>query len=336
MATPQISAIICTHNRDRYLAGAIDSLLQQQFSGSYEVIVVDNASGDATRAVVAARLPQTPLHVRLHYVYEPQLGLSIARNRAARCAASPILAYLDDDAVASCRWLQTLYDAFQAHSDLAIAGGRITLIWPPDRTAPRWLSAALAESLGAYDLGSTGVWIDRPNLTPRGLNYAIRRDVLAAIGGFDVNLGRSGKNLLSNEELYATELVLQQGGRVAYLPQAEVAHHVAPERLQASWFLRRSWWQGISDCYRERRSNAAQQRRRGGERLLRGLYKAIRQVHHPAICFENLVYAYGQIGYLKATAQADRASGSASASATVHAPIAPLPIESFSRVDDRS
>jgi glycosyltransferase involved in cell wall biosynthesis len=304
MAAPQISAIICTHNRDRYLGGAIDSLLQQQFTGGYEVIVVDNASDDRTRAVVEARWPDA----RLRYLYEPQLGLSIARNTGAKQAASPILAYLDDDAVASPQWLQALYDAYQAHANLAIAGGRVTLLWPSGQTIPSWLTANLAESLGAYDLGDNWLWIDRPGSTPRGLNYAIRRDVLEAIGGFDVNLGRSGKNLLSNEELYATELVLQRGWRVAYLPQAQVAHHVAPERLQAGWFLRRSWWQGISECYREQCANQVgiEQLQRGGERLLRGLWKAMRHIHHPAVCFDNLVYAYGQIGYLKATLQGGR------------------------------
>ncbi|MBD2092244.1 glycosyltransferase family 2 protein [Microcoleus sp. FACHB-1515] len=296
-----ISAIVCTHNRDRYLGGAIDSLLTQNFAGEFEAIVVDNASIDRTRAVVESRLP----HPHLRYVYEPQLGLSIARNTAAKHASSPILAYLDDDAIASPHWLQMLYDAFVLHPDLAIAGGRVTLLWPDGMTRPRWLSAGLMQSLGAYDLGAECVWIDRPGQTPRGLNYAIRKSTLESIGGFDVNLGRRGKNLLSNEELYATEQVLQRSGRVAYLPQAQVAHQVAPERLRASWFLSRNWWQGISDCYREQAAqiDRRQQLQQGSDRLLRGCVKAIRHLHQPAICFDNLVYAYGQIAYLKACLQ---------------------------------
>lgn len=56
---------------------------------------------------------------------------------------------------------------------------------------------------------------------------------------------------ISNEELQMTALALQGGWQVAYLPQALVAHNVAPERLKPSWFLNRGWWQGISECYRE-------------------------------------------------------------------------------------
>jgi glycosyltransferase involved in cell wall biosynthesis len=101
MSDPQISAIICTYNREEYLSAAIDSLLQQDFY-SYEVIVVDNASSDRTREIVGERLSNP----RLNYVYEPILGLSVARNTGAKEARSPILAYLDDDAVASPLWLK--------------------------------------------------------------------------------------------------------------------------------------------------------------------------------------------------------------------------------------
>jgi glycosyltransferase involved in cell wall biosynthesis len=301
MSDPQISAIICTHNRAAYLGAAIDSLLTQDFAGDYEVIVVDNASSDRTRAVIEARLP----HARLQYVYEPVTGLSVARNTGARVARSPLLAYLDDDAVASPTWLHTLHTAFQTDEKLAVAGGKVTLLWTADTTPPRWLSAGLAGNLGAYDLGDALVYIDRPSLTPRGLNYCIRRTFLDQVGGFDVHLGRVGKTLLSNEELHMTELALEWGWQVAYLPDALVAHTVAPERLHHSWFLNRGWWQGISECYREQLSGQAglPQLARGGERFLRGLYRSLKYLHDPAQRFDNFAYAYGQIGYLTAAVQ---------------------------------
>ncbi|NEP26718.1 glycosyltransferase family 2 protein, partial [Moorena sp. SIO3I6] len=288
---------ICTHNREEYLGAAIDSLLQQDFA-DYEVIVVDNASSDRTRNIVDQRLDNS----RLNYIYEPVLGLSVARNTGAATARAAILAYLDDDAVASARWLKTIYEAYQSNEKLAIAGGKVTLLWPDGITSPSWLSPDLAGNLGAYDLGETLIEIQNPGLTPRGLNYSIRRTFLNKIGGFDVNLGRVGKNLLSNEELHMTELALQDGWHVAYLPDALVAHNVAPERINKRWFLNRGWWQGISECYREQlvgRAGTAQLLR-GGERMMRGIYKSLKHFRNPALRFDNLVYAYGQIGYLSA------------------------------------
>lgn len=291
-----VSAIICTHNREEYLGAAIDSLLNQQFAG-FEVIVVDNASCDRTSEIVKERLADP----RLHYVYEPNLGLSVARNTGALAAKGEILTYLDDDAEASSTWLETIYQAYQANEKLAIAGGKVTLIWPPNQSAPVWLSTGLAGNLGLYDLGDQPVLITEPGLTPRGLNYSIRRSFLEQIGGFDPNLGRVGKNLLSNEELHMTELALKLGWQVFYLPDAVVAHNVAPERLQQSWFLRRGWWQGISECYREQLTGRPgwHQIRQGSEYILRGLYKSVKYFSDPAERFENLVFAYGQVGYLR-------------------------------------
>lgn len=292
----QISAIICTHNRDRYLGAAIDSLLEQNFSGSFEVIVVDNASGDNTRQVVEAREGDP----RLKYIYEPTLGLSAARNRGAKEASSEILAYLDDDAVATPQWLGVLHEAYQNNEKLAIAGGKVYLIWPEGMEPPPWLSPGLAGNLGYYDLGDSPVNIDSPGLTPRGLNYSIRGIFLEKIGGFDTSLGRVGKKLLSNEELHTTELALKQGWQVTYLPEALVGHNVAPERVKPSWFIERGWWQGVSECYREQLAGEAgvAQFGRGGERIVRGLYKSLKYMGDPALRFDNFVYAYGQIGYL--------------------------------------
>ncbi|HEY9699755.1 MAG TPA: glycosyltransferase family 2 protein [Trichocoleus sp.] len=300
MPNPQISAIICTHNREAYLGKAIDSLLAQAFAGEFEVIVVDNASTDRTREVVESRS-----HPCLRYCYEPITGLSVARNTGAKAAQSPILAYLDDDAVASPTWLQVLWDAYQQNEKLAIAGGKVTLLWASGTIRPWWLSEGLTGNLGAYDLGNEVINIDRPGLTPRGLNYSIRRTFLEQVGGFDLNLGRVGKSLLSNEELRMTELALEQGWQVTYLPQALVAHHVAPDRLYPTWFLSRGWWQGISECYREQIAGCAgiAQLTRGSERLLRGLYQSLKNLPNPAQSFDNFTYAYGQIGYLKAAIQ---------------------------------
>jgi len=298
MRDMQISAIICTHNRDSYLGAAIDSVLSQEFSADFEVIVVDNGSSDRTSEVVKQRVADS----RLKYIYEPTIGLSVARNTGARVASADILAYLDDDAVASPQWLDSLYSAYQHNSRIAIAGGKVTLLWAAGVKPPKWLSSGLAANLGAYDLGDTAIVIQTPGLTPRGLNYSIRRQFLTEIGGFDPHLGRIGKNLLSNEELQMTEFALQRGWEVYYLPKALVAHNVAPERLHPSWFLNRGWWQGISECYREQLAGKAgvSQLLTGGEKFFRGLYKALKHISDPAERFDKLVYAYGQIGYLNA------------------------------------
>jgi hypothetical protein len=78
----------------------------------------------------------------------------------------PILAYLDDDAIASHQWLQILLNAYENNEKLAVAGGKVTLIWPQGYSQPNWLSDELAGGLGAFDLGDNVVYISQANLTP--------------------------------------------------------------------------------------------------------------------------------------------------------------------------
>lgn len=293
----KISAVICTHNRQDYLVRAIESLLAQNFP-DYEVILVNNASTDGT-----ADLAQSYAnHPKFRYIYEPILGLSTARNTGAVAAQGEIIAYLDDDAVASLGWLGVLSTAFAEDQKLTIAGGKVTLILPPDQLLPWWISPNLAGNLGAYDLGNEKVDIHQSGLTPRGLNYAIRRQFWVSMGGFAVNLGRKGKNLLSNEEVHATEVALRQGWRVAYLPEAIVAHQVVPERLKPQWFLHRAWWQGISEYQYQQVTvtHTRQELKAAAQRMLRGCYKSLKYLPQPSLSFENLVYTYGQLGYFSA------------------------------------
>jgi glycosyltransferase involved in cell wall biosynthesis len=297
---PAISVVICTHNRDYYLGDALDSALDQDFD-DYDLVVVDNGSTDNTRQVVEQRLPH---HSRLRYVYEAELGLNVARNRGQQETRSPLIVYFDDDAVAPRGWLTALYDAFQDNEQLGAAGGKVDLIWPDGFTRPQWLSDNLAVNLGFYDLGDKSHLISDPGLTPRGLNYAIRRSALDKIGGFSKNLDRVGNNLLSNGDLYMTELVLNAGYQVAYLVEAKVQHRVSEERVQQKWYFKRGWWQGISECYREQLAGRAGwgQIPRGLERIVRGVYHAtIKYRHDPQKSFDNWIYAYSQFGYLRAT-----------------------------------
>ncbi|MEO8755381.1 MAG: glycosyltransferase [Casimicrobiaceae bacterium] len=70
------SVVICTRNRAAFLADAIRSVLDQQYpKDRYELLVVDNGSCDATRAVVESHL--TSGEVPVSYHREGRLGVSL-------------------------------------------------------------------------------------------------------------------------------------------------------------------------------------------------------------------------------------------------------------------
>ena len=95
-----ISVIICTYNRDQYLAGAMRSLTEQDFDRTrFETIVVNNNSKDETERVCKEFIETHPGHL-LYYYNETEQGSSPARNKGARHAKGTVLIFMDDDAVA--------------------------------------------------------------------------------------------------------------------------------------------------------------------------------------------------------------------------------------------
>lgn len=237
-----ISAIICTHNRADYLPRAIQSLVDQTLNADqYEIIVVDNASTDGTVAVVDA-IAHWP-HV-IRYCHEPQLGLSHARNHGYHQARGQYVAYLDDDAIASPDWLAAILAAWHISSpQVGLMGGKVLPIWEGDR--PPWLRAQLLPYLSVLDLASTPVTLNAQQYVV-GANMTLPKALLAEIGGFQVGLGRRGKNLLSDEEFLLKQQLEVRGYVTRYQPSLVVHHHIPRERLQQRWFLKRFFWQGVS------------------------------------------------------------------------------------------
>lgn len=88
--SPRVSVVIPTYNRADLLVRAVESALAQCLS-SDEVIVIDDASTDNTREVLAPFLGRV--------VYQPILhgGVGRARNEGVRIARNPFVAFLDSD-----------------------------------------------------------------------------------------------------------------------------------------------------------------------------------------------------------------------------------------------
>jgi glycosyltransferase involved in cell wall biosynthesis len=86
----QISVIIPTHNRAPLLTRALNSVLAQTHA-PLEIILVDDGSTDETPQLAADHFPQ------VRYIFQPNRGVSAARNRGMEAASGEWLAFLDSD-----------------------------------------------------------------------------------------------------------------------------------------------------------------------------------------------------------------------------------------------
>ncbi|MBM7563607.1 glycosyltransferase [Paenibacillus sacheonensis] len=236
------SIAICTHNRAADLKEALVSLMKQNCSDPYEVIVVDNRSTDHTRAVVEEF--QKLVEIPIVYIYEERLGLSVARNRAIREAAGEYVMFLDDDAVASEEWIRGIVALFDRDPRIGCVGGKIEPAW--EGSAPHWLPQENRTLYTILDYADEIVEMRKPDL-PFGANVSFRKSVFDTMEPFREDLGRVGSNLLSSEE---SELIgrIRTRYSVYYTPYASVLHKIPRSRMSRKWLLRRIHWQGVSSA----------------------------------------------------------------------------------------
>ena len=238
----RVSAVICTHNRRRYLEKAVDSLLHQSAAPAvYEILVVDNGSTDGTPAYLEEVAAATG---RLTRLFEARLGLSRARNLGLERARGEFVAFLDDDAVARKDWIERIQCAFDGHGrSVGVLAGRTDPIWEAAR--PDWLSDRGLGALAIVDWGEDAGFLSEGQYMV-GANMAFRTELLREVRGFPENLGRVGDNLLSGEEIFVARLLADRGYPTFYDPSVAVLHHVQRDRLARGWFLRRAYWEGLS------------------------------------------------------------------------------------------
>ncbi|MBX5451577.1 glycosyltransferase [Thermogemmatispora sp.] len=249
--SPQLSVILCTYNRCNLVLSALASLRRQTLARHlYEVIVVDNGSQDGTPAVLQrylqARAPdERDWQVRC--LVERRNGLAYARNTALELARGEIAVFLDDDALASPRFLEYLLQAYTETGADAV-GGRVELYWEAPR--PYWLTDELLPVLGYFAPASERQQLRAPQ-TLSSCNFSVKVAVLRAVGGFSPLLD---KRLAVPTRLGVEDLCrrLHAGGYTLwYEPRALVAHRAHAARLCRTFFIGHSYWQGRSEVLME-------------------------------------------------------------------------------------
>ncbi len=229
-----LTVVICTYNRERFLADTLVSMARQTLPPDHwELLLIDNNSSDRTPDIARAFVAAHP-EVRFRYVHEPTQGLSHARNRGIAEAAGDVVVFLDDDIWADAELLAHYAAAF-SDPDLDAAGGRILVRYEGPR--PAWMSPWLEPLMGYHDLGPAPRTYPGSKY-PGGGNMAMRKAVFGRVGLFNTELGRKGTGLSGNEEKDLFQRLRAMGGTVRYLPNASLYHRIDERRLEPTYFKR--------------------------------------------------------------------------------------------------
>jgi len=248
-----LSVILPTRNRAHLLRDVLEALLEQELAqNEFEVIVVDNGSKDSTRFVVDSY--QTRFS-DLTYFYKSEPGLHIGRHTGLSAAKGDILVYADDDIKPLPTWLLSIREAFQ-QSNVAMVGGNNFPMYI--EKPPVWLERLWnRQNLYGYKaIPSLSVieFIRSPKaISPKlvwGCNYAIRKEVLLAAGGFHPDgMPKELIRFRGDGETHVSQFVIDSGMKCVFHPGASVYHMVTPERMTHAYFRQRGFNQGVSDSY---------------------------------------------------------------------------------------
>lgn len=233
-----LSVVICTYNGEQRLPEVLKGLLWQMATQhlAWEVIVVDNNSTDGTAALVASFQQQWPRHIPLRYTFEPQQGVSFARQQAIQIARSPLVGFLDDDNVPGPLWVAMAHRFGQNHPQAGAYGSRIRGDF---ETSPPPHFERIAALLALTERGSKPL-IYHPNqkVLPPGAGLVVRRQAwLDAVPPVLSLAGKIGSRE-AGEDLEVVLYIQRQGWELWYNPAMRVSHQIPAQRLERSYLLR--------------------------------------------------------------------------------------------------
>lgn len=262
----EISVVIPTYNSRDVLQRTLRSVFAQDLpKDHYEIIVLDDGSGDGTGEMVE----QLDAPVRLTYHWQQNRGRAAARNAGSRIAQGRILFYLDSDVLASPNLLSRHFRYHETQNGAIGVQGR-TLIHPDSKVTPFMKAKELVPDLTRRR---------RTGLSPYHVitrNLSIRAEDLWAVGGFDENFPGYGW-----EDIELGLRLRAHGVRFLYDPEA-IGYHDDVETLERTREKLREAGQGAVYFWRKH------QRRAGLGFFL--------EIHPAMLPLKWLVYRTGVVG----------------------------------------
>lgn len=206
-----LSVVIPCYNAADVLGGQLAALQRQNVTFTWEIIVANNGSSDATGATAAGFSTESlPVVV---CDASARRGVNHARNVGVRHSRGEFILLCDADDQVTDGWLAAMSEAFT--SGASLVGGRLVRVTPDKRP------------VGVAD---DGLRMDLSYLPwPQGANCGFSRAVYDQLGGFDEGYTRGGDE---TDFFWRAQL---RGYTLEYVPAAAILYTEKPVAKQRFW-----------------------------------------------------------------------------------------------------
>lgn len=220
--TKEISLVICTYNRAKFIGDCLESLKVQTLNRDcFEVLVINNNCTDGTDSIVNQFIDSNP-NIDIKQILETNQGLSFARNRGIEESKTSLITYVDDDAILPPQFLENVLSIMKKNPQYVGLGGKV--IPEFETEAPPWTHPFLNMMVTNIDYG------DRVKKCvgkkyPPGCNMTYQKEILEKAGGFN--------NALKwrTDDKYIFYEVIKINDQVFYHPELWVRHQIDAERI---------------------------------------------------------------------------------------------------------
>jgi glycosyltransferase involved in cell wall biosynthesis len=235
-----LSVIICSHNpRQDYLRRALKSLQDQTLPlENWELLLVDNAS---LRPLEGSW--DLSWHPNAKHISEPELGVSVARQRGMREAISDLIVFVDDDNVLDKPYLTRALGIKKNWPALGVWGSGSIIpeyeLEPEANLKELIPSLAVRKTDKAYWSNIIPSW----DAAPWGAGMCVRAEVADAYrriyNDSPIQISsRRGNALLSGEDVEMAYVACKIGLGMGIFPELMLTHLIPKERVAAEYLLR--------------------------------------------------------------------------------------------------
>ena len=238
MSVP-ISILFATAQRPELVRRTLEALVATEKPDLFQGIwVVENGTRQGVEQIVDDFSPRLPLH----YLYSHQPSKPASLNFGLSQLPDSLVYMTDDDVRFYPQTLTALAAAAATAPRNSYFGGPFDVDY--DSPPAAWLLPWLPYSARGWS---------RPYEAPTplargrfiGFNWAVYRDDLRALNGFDPTIGPGSTADSTGDETELQGRLKQQGFRPWYVPQMRLAHYVPESRCSPEWAIDRAYRHGV-------------------------------------------------------------------------------------------